>query len=72
MIDQTTATMSEEKINRLESQRHTAIRSVISFVLVLGILLVGVGVSVVLFLTGPDVDESADERVLPPVETKVV
>lgn len=64
--------MSDAKTNELESQRHVAVRAVLSFLLVIGILAAGIGVAVVMFVTGPQADEAVDERPLPPVETLMV
>lgn len=64
--------MSDPQTTRLETQRHTAVRAVISFALVLAILLVAAGVAVVMYRTGPKADEAAEARPLPPVVTLAV
>ena len=64
--------MSDTQSHLLESERHVAVRAVMSFLLAIGILLAAIGVAWVMFLTGPQADEAVDERSLPPVETLVV
>jgi RND family efflux transporter MFP subunit len=64
--------MSDSQNTRLESDRSTAVRSVISFVLVLGVLLLGIGIAIVMFKTGPEAEETAEGRPLPPVETMML
>jgi RND family efflux transporter MFP subunit len=64
--------MSEPAPPRLETDRRSAVRSVISFVLVLGILLFGIGIAILLFRTGPKADQTTEERAIPPVESMQV
>jgi len=64
--------MSEPQPTRLEKDRRTAVRAVVSFVLVLGVLLGAIGIATLMFLTGPKADEAAEDRPLPPVETMAV
>lgn len=64
--------MSEPASTRLEIDRRSAVRSVISFVLVLGILLFGIGIAILLFRTGPKADQAAADRAIPPVESMQV
>ncbi len=64
--------MSEPASTRMETDRSTAVRAVISFVVALVILVGGVGIAIVLFRTGPKADEAVEQRPLPPVETLAV
>lgn len=64
--------MPESITSRLESDRHTAVRAVVSFVIALAVLIGGLALAVLLFRTGPKADEAAEKRPLPPVETQKV
>lgn len=64
--------MSEPQPSRLETDRRIAVRAVVSFVLVLGILVAAIGIAILMFKTGPTADETAEQRPLPPVETMAV
>jgi len=64
--------MTDPQPTRLENDRRIAVRAVVSFVLVLGLLLGGIGIATLMFFTGPKADESMEARPLPPVEIMVV
>ncbi len=56
----------------LEESRHIAVRAVVSFLLVILVLGIAIGLAVVLFITGPKPEKADDGAPLPPVETMPV